>query len=114
MNISLHVTRIYTAKLISANLIVVLSQCHPGFWYSSKSQKCECYNAKSIISCSGSNSTIKRSYWFGSVNGKSTVTSCPNNYCNFTCCEITNGVYHLSPVRDDQCMPHRSGAACGD
>ena len=102
------------AKSVTAVLIVELSQCHPGFWYSSKSQRCECYNTKNIISCSGSSSTIKRGYWFGSVNGKPTVASCPSDYCNFTCCEISNGIYHLSPVRENQCRPHRSGAACGN
>ena len=63
--------------------------------------------------CSGSNSTIKIGYWFGSVTGKPTVTFCPINYCNFTCCETSNGYYHLSPVRDNQCRSHRSGTACG-
>jgi len=107
-------SRVSESKIISVNLTVELSQCHPGFWYSSESQKCECYDTKNIISCSGSNSTIKRGYWFGSISGKSTVTSCPNDYCNFTCCEITNGIYHLSPVRANQCRPHRTGAACGN
>ena len=100
-------------KQISVTLIVELSECHPGFWQSSKS-KCECYNASNdIVFCSGSSSTIKRGYWFGSVTGKPTVTFCPINYCNFTCCETSNGYYHLSPVRDDQCISHRSGTACG-
>ena len=112
--ISLYVARISKSKTISVNLTVELSQCHPGFWYSSKSQKCECYSTRNIVSCTNNNSTIKRGYWFGSVNGIPTVTSCPNDYCNFTCCEITNGFYHLSPVRAHQCMPHRSGTACGD
>ena len=40
--------------------------------------------------------------------------TCPNNYCNFTCCEITNGIYHLSPVRKNQCKSHRTGVACGN
>ena len=111
--ISSYVTLVSESKIISANLIVELSQCHPGFWYSSESQKCECYDTENIISCSGNNSTIKRGYWFGRVSEKSTVTSCPNDYCNFTCCEITNGIYHLSPVRANQCRPHRSGTACG-
>ena len=44
--------------------------------------------------------------------GKPTVTFCPINYCNFTCCETSNGYYHLSPVRDNQCRSHRSGIAC--
>ena len=117
MVISLYVIRISESKkfkTIAINLTVELTQCHPGFWYSSESQKCICYDTKNIISCSKSNSTIKRGYWFGSVNGKSTVTSCPNDYCNFTCCEITNGIYHLSPVRVNQCGSHRSGTACGN
>ena len=105
---------ISSSKIISIRLIVELTHCHPGFWFSSVSQKCKCYDVENIISCSSSNSTIKRGYWFGSVNGKSTVTSCPNDYCNFTCCEITNGIYHLSPIRTNQCRQHRSGIACGD
>ena len=114
--IALYAVRTLEIKNISLNLTVELSQCHkyPGFIYSSESQKCECYNTKNIISCSGGNSTIKRGYWFGRVGGKPTVTSCPNNYCNFTCCEITNGIYHLSPVRANQCRPHRTGTACSD
>ena len=112
--ISLYITHISDSKLISVKAIIELSQCHPGYWYNNESQKCECYDTKNIVSCSGSSSTIKRGYWFGIVTGKPTVTSCPNNYCNFTCCEITNGIYHLSPVRVNQCRPHRSGTACGD
>ena len=101
-------------KQISVTLIVELSECHLGFWHSSNSRKCECYNnASDIVFCSGSSSTIKRGYWFGSVTGKPTVTFCPINYCNFTCCETSNGYYHLSPVRNDQCRSHRSGTACG-
>ena len=100
-------------KQISVTLIVELSKCHLGFWQWSNSQKCECYNANNIVYCSGSSSTIKRGYWFGSVTGKPTVTFCPINYCNFTCCETSNGYYHLSPVRNDQCSSHRSGTACG-
>ena len=65
------------------------------------------------MSCSGKSSSMKRGYWFGNVSGKPTVTFCPTNYCNFTCCETSNGYYHLSPVRDNQCRSHRSGTACG-
>ena len=114
LTILLYVTHVYESKIISVNLTVELSQCHAGFWYSSESQKCECYDIGNIVSCSDSNSTIKRGYWFGSVNGKSTVTSCPNDYCDFSCCEITNGIFHLSPVRANQCRSHRSGTACGN
>ena len=56
---------------------------------------------------------IKRGYWFGTVTRKPTVAFCPINYCNFTCCETSNGYYQLSPIRDNQCKSHRSGIACG-
>ena len=114
MVISMYVVRISESKAISVNLKVELSHCHLGFYYSKETQKCECYNTSRIVSCSDSSSTIKRGYWFGSVTGKSTITMCPNDYCNFTCCEITNGIYHLSPVRTNQCKLYRSGVACGN
>ncbi|XP_065914553.1 putative leucine-rich repeat-containing protein DDB_G0281931 [Dysidea avara] len=94
-------------------LIAELFPCYLGYYYDNTTQKCVCYDDGDIVSCSGSTSTIKRGYWFGVVDGKSTVTVCPNNYCNFTCCETTNGFYQLSPVRMNQCSSHRSGTACG-
>ena len=113
MNIQLYVNRKSEMKMISVNLTVELVPCHPGFWYYYKSRRCECYNISDIVYCSDSSSTIKRGYWFGSVDQQPTVTFCPINYCNFTCCETSNGYYQLSPVRDNQCMLHRSGTACG-
>ena len=113
VNISLNVDHNSDWKKISVNLVVGLSPCHPGFWQYSTSEKCECYDAKSIVFCSSNGSTIKGGYWFGIVDGNPTVTLCPINYCNFTCCETVNGYYHLSPVRDNQCRSHRSGIACG-
>ena len=101
-------------KQISLKLIIELSPCHPGFWQYPNSKRCKCYNANDIVFCSGSNSTIKRGYWFGNVTGKPTVTFCPFSYCNFTCCETSNGYYHLSPVRVIQCRHNRCGTACGD
>ena len=98
---------------ISVQLIAELSPCHPGYHYDNTTQKCVCHDDSDIVSCSGSTSTIKRGYWFGVVDGKSTVTVCPKNYCNFTCCETTNGFYQLSPVRMNQCSSYRSGTACG-
>ena len=113
INITLNVAVNSNWKQLLVNLIIELSPCHPGFWQYPNSEKCECYNASDIMFCSGSSSTIKRGYWCGSVIGKPTVTFCPENYCNFTCCETSNGYYHLSPVRDDQCRSHWSGVACG-
>ena len=117
LNYSILVTSYATGKsvrkIVSANITVGLSPCHPGFQYHSKSQKCECYNTSGVVYCSGSTSAIKRGYWFGNINGIPTVTFCPINYCNFTCCKTTNGYYELSPVRVNQCRAHRSGPACG-
>ena len=100
-------------KQIVVNLTIELSPCYLGFWQYSKLEKCTCYNANDIVFCSDSSSTIKRGYWFGSIAGKPTVTFCPIDYCNFTCCETSNGYHHLSPVRENQCKSQRSGAACG-
>ena len=113
ISLSLHDNRQSESKEVLTNLLVELFPCHLGFTYHKESQKCKCYNASDIVFCSGSSSTIKRSYWFGDMAGKSTVALCPINYCNFTCCESSNGYYHLSPVRDNQCRPHRTGIACG-
>ena len=115
IDVVLHDDRNPDWKQVSVNLIVELTSCHCGFWQKPGSKKCECYDAKDIVTCSGSNSTIKRGYWFGNVTGQPTVALCPINYCNFTCCETSNGYYHLSPVRglDNQCRSHRSGTACG-
>ena len=101
-------------KTISLKLTIELSPCHPGFHYDNDTQRCECYShSDNIVSCSGSTSSIKRGYWFGEVNDNTTMTKCPNNYCNFTCCETTNGYYQLSPVRTNQCNFQRYGPACG-
>ena len=113
INITLNTALNPDWKQLLVKLTIELSPCHPGFWQYPTSMKCECYNANDIVFCPGSNSTIKRGYWFGNVSGKPTITFCPIDYCNFTCCEMTNGYYHLSPVRDNQCRSHRSGTACG-
>ena len=113
INFTLNIALNSKWKKISVNLIIELSPCHPGFCQYPKSKKCECYNASNIVFCSGSSSTIKRGYWFGKVTEKPTVAVCPINYCNFTCCDTSNRYYHLSPVRDNQCGSHRTGAACG-
>ena len=113
INITLNTVFNPSWRPISVNLIIELSPCHLGFWQPPKSLKCECYNANDIVFCSDTSSTIKRGYWFGIVSGKPTVTFCPINHCNFTCCETSNGYYHLSPVRDNQCRSHRTGTACG-
>ena len=101
-------------KPITVNLNVQLSSCHLGFYYSSDVEHCVCYTTDNIVTCSGSNSTIRNGYWFGTVDDQPTVTVCPINYCNFDDCEATTGTCDLHPLRDNQCRAHRSGAACGN
>ena len=89
------------------------SSCHLGFYYDPESQSCKCFG-NDIVFCYGSNSTIRRGYWFGHVDEKSTVTHCPMNYCDFTSCNIVLELCPLSPERTNQCRSRRSGTACGD
>ena len=112
MTIAFH-TNAFDEFTFSIKLIVGISPCYPGFKHSDELQRCACYDNTDVVFCIGSNSTIKRGYWFGIVNGQPTVTVCPVNYCDFTCCETTDGFYHFSPLRTNQCRPHRSGSACG-
>ena len=111
INITSHDGSKSDLKTISLKLITELSPCHHGFHYDNDTRRCVCYSDSNIVSCSGSTSSIKRGYWFGEVDNKATVTVCPNNYCNFSCCETADGYYELS--RTDQCNLKRSGTACG-
>ena len=113
INLTLINNHISESKEVFTNVVINLSTCHPGFCFHEMSRKCVCYNSSNIVFCVGSTSTIKRGYWYGTVTGKPTVTYCPINYCNFTCCETSNGYFHLSPVRNNQCRSHRTGTACG-
>ena len=101
-------------KPITVNLNVQLSSCHLGFYYNSDVEHCVCYTTDDIVTCSGSNSTIRNGYWFGTINDQPAAAICPENYCNFDNCEATTGTCDLHPIRDNQCRAHRSGAACGN
>ena len=108
---------VFDWKPITVNLTVLqLSSCHLILYYSSDVEHCVCYTTDNIVTCSGSNSTIRNGYWFGTIKNQPTVTECPVNYCNFDNCEATTGTCDLHPLRDNQCIcrAHRSGAACGN
>ena len=98
---------------INVNITVMLSSCHPGFQYNPQTQKCECFH-HDVVFCSGSSSMIQKGYWFGEVEGKSTVAVCPMSYCAFTDYNTAINLCQLSPERTNQCRFHRSGTACGD
>ena len=99
--------------LISLNISIQLSPCRLGFQHSDEHERCECYDQDSIVFCTGSLSTIRRGYWLGTVEGKLTTVICPINFCNFSCCDTSNGYYSLSPGRENQCTSNRDGIACG-
>ena len=111
LNLTLFASCFSESKMVSAELTVELSECHKGFYYDEGA--CKCYNTQDMVVCSGKFSIIRRGYWFGEVDGNPTVAFCPINYCNFSCCEISNGFYQLSPTRENQCRLHRIGIACG-
>ena len=103
----------YQRKDATVELSIQLSPCYLGFQHNSASRRCKCYDRDDIVLCTGSISTIKRGYWLGIVKEKLTTAICPMNYCNFTCCETSNGYHSLSTGRENQCTSHRSGIACG-
>ena len=98
--------------VINVKLNVDLVPCRLGFAYNEVARQCHCYNVDNIVSC-GVDTTIKREYWFGMIGIQATVSICPNKYCNITRTEVNSGSFLLSSFDDDQCMPHRTGQACG-
>ena len=104
-----------SSDTITVNLTVELAPCSPGFVYDSNTRQCECFTTNGIVSCSP-NTTIQRDHWFGVIDGITTVSLCPNGYCNFSRRgdEIASGGFLLPPIQDDQCNSHRTGPACGE
>ena len=102
------------SSVISLTLNVILVPCHLGYVYIKSSKECECYySPKNIVMCKRKMTTIKKDYWFGSVEGTTSVSRCPNKYCNFTRREVSPGRFLLPSAFDDQCGLHRTGLACG-
>ena len=114
-NFSVEVTSYlhFTIEPLTIPLTIQLSPCYLGFQHSNESMKCECYDREDIVQCDEHISSIRRGYWLGTVEEQLTATTCPLNFCDFTCCETSNGYHSLSPDREDQCSSHRSGITCG-
>jgi len=104
----------YKWKPIQVKLIIKISPCHSGFHYNDTDERCVCYTTDGVVSCSGSNATIRRGYWFGVINKQPTVGVCPVNYCDFHRCDVTSELCSLSLSPDDQCGYRRTGTACGN
>ena len=99
-------------KHIRVNLIIELSDCHPGYYYDTELQECVCYDKSNVVSCLNGNATILKGYWFGMINDKPTVAICPIHYCKYEDCEAVTGTCNLPSSLDEQCMPYRTGPAC--
>ena len=109
-NLSINIT---VRPLIFSHFYIQLSPCYLGFQYNNESKICECFDTGGIVFCTGATSIIKRGYWLGTIKGILATTICPINFCDFSCCETSNGYHALSPERENQCTSHRSGIACG-
>ena len=101
------------SEIISLNLSIDIVPCHLGYVYNRTLRKCVCYDVNNIVSCTPSKTTIKKGYWFGTVNGQETTSQCPKKYCNFRRDEDSPGRFKLPVGYDDQCNIHRTGPACG-
>ena len=98
--------------VVDLRLNVELIPCQLGYTYNSLTEQCQCYSVDNIVSC-GSETTIKKDYWFGMIGDQATVSLCPINYCNFSRTEVDAGSFPLSSSHNDQCEQHRTGQACG-
>ena len=67
---------------INMTLIIDMVPCHLGYIYDERSSQCRCYTTNDVVVCTGVKTTIKKSHWFGIVDGFTTVSLCPNKYCN--------------------------------
>ena len=103
-------------EMLSINLTVQLSECYPGFESVNISGylHCKCYQHENIRCTSDSTAMIKYGYWFGKVKGQPTIAYCPQQYCDFTSCDVTTFDYcKLPSYQDGQCRHDRTGPACG-
>ena len=98
--------------MINLKLKVELVPCQLGYTYSRLTEQCQCYSVDNIVSC-GSDTTIKKDYWFGTIGDQATVSLCPKKYCNFSRTEVNSGKFCLSSIHNDQCAQYRTGQACG-
>ena len=95
--------------VISLTLKVEIVPCNMGYAYVKTYKQCKCYSSpENIVICKQNMTTIKKDYWFGSVEGRTSVSQCPNKYCNFTRKDVSPGRFLLPSTYDDQCGLHRN------
>jgi len=117
-NVTLKLTSVLETfnKRISVFVKVELVPCSPGYLYDRACRCCKCYHHQDIVGCVGDYNEMKRGYWFGTIRNATTVSLCPNQYCEYgKNRKETRPGYCIIPQKlDDQCKLHRTGVACGD
>ena len=105
-----------TSKIRDINVLitVLLHPCKTGFKYDNQKQVCTCNSISDLVQCKANNVRIKKGYWYGHLDGNIVVGVCPNRYCDYPSCDISEDYCDLSSVQDYQCRSHRTGAACGN
>ena len=88
---------------------VPIYPCYTGYKHSEKHGLCVCNSVSNLVQCDNSKAKIKKGYWYGKINGNTAIGDCPNDYCSYHSCEITEKFCDLSY---DQCHSHRKGTAC--
>ena len=99
---------------ISVLITVLLHPCKIGFKYDNQKQVCTCNSIPNLVQCMVNNVRIKKGYWYGHLDGTIVVGICPNSYCDYPLCDVSEDYCDLSSVQDHQCRSHRTGAACGN
>ena len=117
-NVTLMLTSVLETfnERISISVVVELIPCSPGYTYDRTCNCCDCYRHQDIVECVDDYNEIKRGYWFGTVRNATTVSLCPNQYCEYgKHRKETRPGYCIIPQEiDDLCKLHRTGVACGD
>ncbi|XP_065901653.1 uncharacterized protein [Dysidea avara] len=106
----------YYFQQIEVTLIIELVPCyhHPAYIFNKTLERCVCYH-NDVVECYDDYNEIKSGYWFGNVNGITTTSLCPNQYCSLMHRRKTReGYIELTDRMNDQCAYYRSGPACGE
>ena len=98
----------------TVELEIFMCPCRTGYKYDRKTKSCVCNNIPDLVRCEQNSVNIKKGYWYGNIGKDVGVGVCPNNYCTYPSCAITDKFCKLSQTLDDQCYKHRRGTACGE
>ena len=117
--ISLHLSEVIgtitsNIRKVGISIMIVLHPCKTGFKYDAHTGKCICNSIPDLVQCMLNDAKIKKGYWYGDLDGDIVVGVCPDRYCNYPSCDISENYCSLSLVQDHQCHSHRTGTACSN